>query len=297
MRTLYKLSVMMLLVRMGGIPAYGQVADPAKSIPDDFVEIRETNNDVVSIFKTSRIANGHSVKQITKGVLDVRINHRFGRINNGINNFFGLDNAVTRIGFDYGVTDYFMVGIGRSTLNKEYDAFGKILLLRQKKVRAPVTVDYLAGLYIVTEKYNVDKLAFGNRLTYLNQLLVARKFKERLSLQLMPTLIHFNMTQYTGETNTLAALGFGGRYKLTKRLALTAEYYFIPDKFKRQDNNDPLTIGLDIETGGHVFQLFFSSAAGVSERSLVTNTLSQWQKGQLHFGFNISRVFTMRYAR
>lgn len=276
-------------------PAVAQAQDSTIiNKEDDFVQLTDPKEEVTATFKTTRIANGHTVELCKTGVLDVRINHRFGRINEGVNSFFGLDNAVTRIGFDYGVTDYLMAGVGRSTLNKEYDGFVKLKLLKQRKTKIPVTVSYLAGVYIVSEKYAIKDLAFFNRVTYLHQLLVARKFSDKLSLQVMPTLLHFNATSVASEENTIVAFGFGGRYKISKRAALTVEYHFVPEKFKRENNFDPLTIGIDIETGGHVFQMFFSNASGISERSLFTSTTSQWSKGQLHFGFNISRVFTVK---
>jgi len=274
------------------LPASAQEQD-STGFDEDLSYLDDLNNQVTATFKTTRIANGHTVEQCKAGVLDLRINHRFGRLSDGLYNFLGLDNAVTRIGFDYGITDYLMTGIGRSTLNKEYDGFAKVRIFGQSKTAVPVTVNYLAGVYLVTEKKEVENLPFFNRMTYLHQLLIARKFNEKFSLQLMPTLMHFNMTNIASEKNTIAALGVGGRYKISKRTALTVEYYHVPERFKGEKNVDPLTIGLDIETGGHVFQLFFSNASGISERSLFTNTLSKWEKGQLHFGFNISRVFTL----
>lgn len=260
---------------------------------EDMSHLDDLNNKTTATFKTTRVATGHSVEQCKAGVLDFRVNHRFGRISDGFSSFFGLDNAVTRIGADYGITDYLMVGAGRSTLNKEYDAFAKVKIWGQAKKKSPVTVNYLAGVYIVAEKFPVNDLAFFNRVSYAHQLLVARKITEKLSLQLMPTLVHYNMTTVASETNTMFSMGFAGRYKFGKRLALTAEYYYTPDNMKREGTVNPLTIGLDIETGGHVFQVFVSNATGLSERSLFTNTYSQWQKGQVHFGFNISRVFTV----
>ncbi len=260
---------------------------------DDLSHLDDLNNKTTATFKTTRVATGHSVEQVKTGVLDFRINHRFGRVSDGFKNFFGLDNAVTRIGADYGITDYLMVGVGRSTLNKEYDGFAKVKLLSQSKKKSPVTVNYLAGMYVVSETIPVSDLAFFNRVSYTHQVLVARKFNDKLSIQIMPTLTHFNMTATADESNTIFAMGLAGRYKLTKRLALTAEYYYVPETMKRNSNYNPLTIGLDIETGGHVFQLFFSNATGISERSLFTNTYSQWGKGQIQFGFNISRVFTL----
>jgi len=260
---------------------------------EDMGHLDDLNSKTTATFKTTRVATGHSVEQCKAGVLDFRVNHRFGRISDGFSSFFGLDDAVTRIGADYGITDYLMVGAGRSTLNKEYDAFAKVKILGQAKKRSPVTLNYLAGVYVVAEKYPVNDVPFINRFSYAHQLLVARKITDKLSIQLMPTFMHFNRTALPSETNNMFSMGVAGRYKLGKRLALTAEYYYTPESMKRAGNVNPLTIGLDIETGGHVFQVFVSNARGLSERSLFTNTVSQWQEGQIHFGFNISRVFSL----
>lgn len=260
---------------------------------DDLKKMDEAAGVTTATFKTTRIVNGHSVEQVKKGILDFRINHRFGDISEGFDNFFGLDNAVTRIGFDYGLTDYLMIGAGRSTLNKEYDAFAKVKLLGQKRHKMPVTLDYLAGISILSEKLPVSDVNFFHRVSYIHQLLVARKFSENLSIQLMPMYVHFNLTNLASETNDLLALGVAARYKFTKRAAFILEYYYIPENMRRQGNFNPLTIGVDIETGGHVFQLFVSTTSGATERSLFTATTSRLEKGQLHFGFNISRVFAL----
>src|SRR5690606_29862106 len=180
-------------------------------------------------FKTTRIANGHSIEQVAQGVLDFRINHRFGKINDGISEFFGLDNATTRIGFDYGVTEALMVGIGRSTFFKEIDGFLKLRLLRQQEpAGVPVGISYLGSASVLTGPAPVDPANtydFSNRLAYVNQLLIARKFNSNLSLQLMPTHIHYNLVQFRDEPNDIFALVMGGRQKITKRISLTAEYY------------------------------------------------------------------------
>lgn len=286
-------SILTFLTVLFCLPLSAQVRDSVRVAFDETLD-GDLDHHVTATFKTTRIANGHTVEQCKPGVLDMRINHRFGRISDGVHNFFGLDNAVTRIGFDYGINDYLMVGIGRSTLNKEYDGSVKVRIWRQTKGGIPVTVSYLTGAAIVTEKNRVENLPFFNRVTYLHQVLVARKFSENLSLQLMPVFMHFNMTALASEKNSIGAAGIGGRYKISKRNALTFEYYYVPTGFRRAGNRNPLTIGWDIETGGHVFQLFFSNASGISERSLFTATHSQWAKGQLHFGFNLSRVFTVR---
>lgn len=248
-------------------------------------------------FKTTRIANGHSIENVGKGILDIRINHRFGSLDGGFNEFFGLDNAVTRLGADYGINDWLMVGIGRSTYMKEVDGFLKVRLLRQTDDnKMPVSLSYLGAVSVQGVKQLENPAGttypFSNRMGYVNQLLIARKFSSEFSLQLMPTHVHNNFVLYADEPNDIFALGAGGRLKLSKRLALTAEYYYqVGDRLR--DSRNSFTLGLDIETGGHVFQLMFSNSTGVSERSVIGGTTENWGKGQVHFGFNISRVFTV----
>lgn len=260
----------------------------------------------IATFPTSRIANGHSIENTAKGVLDFRVSHRFGFLNQGVKDFFGLDNATTSIGFDYGITDWLMVGIQRSSYLKEYNGFFKAKLLRQRDDGGmPVSVSYLGGISILGN----DKPAtipdsveyyFTNRMAFVNQLLIARKINSWLSVQLMPTHVHYNLVTYTGDPNDVIAIGIGGRIKLTKRIALTGEYFYQIPSTQRHDDNDrtkyttnALTLGVDIETGGHVFQLLFTNAPSLTERTVVGQTNGDWLKGDIHFGFNISRVFTI----
>lgn len=250
-----------------------------------------------STFKTTRIANGHSIENVGKGILDFRVNHRFGQINAGGKEFFGLDNATTRLGFDYGVTDWLMIGIGRSTYMKDVDGFLKIKLLKQTENGGmPVSVSYVGAGSIqdvkLVEPPAGSEYPFSNRVAYINQLLIARKFSNWLSLQLMPTHIHYNLVQYRNDPNDIFAVGLGGRVKLSNRIAFTGEYYMLMgDKITGTRNS--LTLGFDIETGGHVFQLLFTNSTGITERTVVGQTTGRWDKGDIHFGFNISRVFTI----
>jgi hypothetical protein len=257
-------------------------------------------------FKTTRIGNGHSIENTPKGVLDFRVSHRFGYLNQGVKDFFGLDNATTRIAFDYGITNWLMVGVGRSSYLKEYDGFVKVRLLRQRENGGfPISVSYMGGASVQTYQRPSDipdtlEYYFSNRLAYVNQILIARKFSNTLSLQLMPTHVHYNMVNYSKDGNDVIAIGIGGRLKLSNRISLTAEYYYQlpgtqlhdpanPSSFTR----NPLTLGIDIETGGHVFQLLFTNAADITERNVIGQTTGAWDKGDIHFGFNISRVFTI----
>lgn len=254
-----------------------------------------------STFKATRIITGSSVENLAMGVLDFRIQHRFGRISEGTENFFGIDNATTRIGLDYGITNWLMVGIGHNTLRKVNDGFLKARLLRQQKNGMPITASYYAGMGIVGEKAPAipagTEYFFSNRMSYVHQLLVARKFSDRLSLQLMPTLVHSNLVDSSKYSNNTFAVGAGGRIKVSKRIAITAEYYHrltnedMPTNGVKTFNS--LSVGIDIETGGHVFQMMFTNSAGMTEKAFITQTTDSWSKGELHFGFNISRVFTV----
>lgn len=246
-------------------------------------------------FKSSRLINGHSIENVGAGVLDFRISHRFGQLKDA-QNFFGLDNANTRIGFDYGITDWLMIGLGRSTFQKEYDGLVKIKLLRQTETKGmPVSVSYMGAMSLQSLKAPQlpagQEYYFSNRLFYVNQLLIARKINHAISLQLMPTHIHYNIVPTTGEPNDIIALGVGGRIKLSNRISLTGEYYYRFNELNGYVNS--LSVGIDIETGGHVFQLMMTNATAMTERAFIGQSIDQWSKGQIHFGFNISRVFTI----
>lgn len=248
-------------------------------------------------FKSTRIANGHSIESTGKGVLDFRVSHRFGMLNQGLRDFFGLDNATTRIGFDYGVTDWLMIGLGRSSFMREYDGFLKAKVLRQREDGGlPFSVSYMGALSIQDNDVTIPagtEYFFTNRMAYVNQLLIARKFSQAISLQLMPTHVHYNLVQYRNEPNDVIALGLGGRIKLSNRISLTGEYYYLLPDNRLRDTRNSLTLGFDIETGGHVFQLLFSNSTGITERYAIGQTTGDWGNADIHFGFNISRVFTI----
>lgn len=248
-------------------------------------------------FKTTRLINGHTVENVGKGVLDVKISHRFGKINGGGYELFGLDNATMRMGFEYGITNYLMAGIGRSTYQKTYDAFFKIKILRQSKGKhnMPVTLSYVPTVAVKTLKLSnpAQKDYFSSRLFFTHQLIVGRKFSENTSLQMMPTFSHRNIVPLAGDPNDLLAIGIGGRQKLSKRVSLNFEYYYQLPGYKLQNTTNSLSAGFDIETGGHVFQLHFTNSQGMSERTFISETTGDWGKGDIFFGFNISRVFTI----
>ncbi|MBN9481704.1 MAG: hypothetical protein BGO70_04485 [Bacteroidetes bacterium 43-93] len=250
-------------------------------------------------FKTTRIINGASIENVARGVLDFKISHRFGAFNTGFNGFFGLDNANTSLGFDYGINDRIMVGISRGTYEKEYEGYTKIKLLRQTEGGSmPISLSYLGAISIQSLPAPTlpagQDYHFSNRMYYVNQLLIAKKISQALSLQLTPTHIHYNLVSTTAEPNDLFAVGIGGRLKLTNRISLNAEYYYRINKLGNSSITyyNSLSLGFDIETGGHVFQLLFTNAPGITERVFIGQTSVSWPDG-LRFGFNISRVFTI----
>jgi hypothetical protein len=292
------LRCIMLLSLLSLFPeAQGQVKDSTDlmSMLDQELAKSPATNYTTATFKTTRLINAHSIEQVAGGVLDVKISHRFGTLNGGFYELFGLDNASIRIGADYGITNWLMVGIGRSSFEKQYDGFAKFKLLRQSKgaKNMPLSVSGLAGIYVNTLRWSDPNREnyFSSRINYAFQLLLARKFTEGFSLQLSPTLVHKNLVPGADDPNDLISLGIGARQKITKRISINAEYYHQFTKLEGSVN--PLSIGFDIETGGHVFQFIFTNSTGIAENQYITQTNGKWGDGDIHFGFNIARVFTL----
>jgi hypothetical protein len=193
-----------------------------------------------------------------------------------------------------------MIGVGRGTYEKIFDGFSKFTLLRQSSGERviPVSVSVMTSVALKSLKWTDQSRTnyFSSRLSYVGQLLVARKISQGFSIQLMPTYVHRNLVATELDPNDLYAIGAGGRMKLTKRLSLNAEYYYLanPKAYMSQNVYDPLSIGIDIETGGHVFQLIFTNSVAMIEKGFIGETTGSWAKGDIHFGFNISRVFTLK---
>ncbi|MFZ1750076.1 MAG: DUF5777 family beta-barrel protein [Saprospiraceae bacterium] len=270
---------------------------------DDLLSLlgeEETIDYTTASFKTNRVINLHSLESTAGGVLDFKINHRFSALNNGLYDLFGLDGANIRFGLDYGISDVVTIGVGRSSFEKTYDGFMKYKFLRQStgKRRMPFSAAVVLASSIQTLRWENPERDnfFSNRLTYISQIILGRKFSESFSLQLSPTLVHRNLVKTNDEKNDVYALGIGTRLKLSKRVALNAEYvYLLPDQVGEQYTNS-LSVGFDIETGGHVFQLHFSNNRSMVEKGFITETTRKWDTSfeGIHFGFNISRVFTLK---
>ncbi len=269
---------------------------------DDLLSLLEEEAETeyaTASFKTTRVVNGHSIENVGAGVLDFKISHRFSPLNQGLYDVFGLDGATIRLGFDYGITERLMVGIGRSSKEKIFDGFIKYKVLRQSsgKHTMPISLSALADAQIKTVRFaNPDRENyFTSRLYYTFQVLLARKFNDYLTLQLMPTLVHRNLVETRAEKNDVYSLGIAGRVRLTRRVTLNAEYYYVlPNQLASQYVN-VFSIGFDVETGGHVFQLHFTNSADMTYKGFITETTDRWfgSPNGIRFGFNISRVFTV----
>jgi hypothetical protein len=262
---------------------------------------KETKNKInytEGTFHTTRLINGHSIENLNAGILDMKISHRFGQLNGGFYQLFGLDNASMRWGLDYGVTPRLMVGLGRSTYQKQYDAFFKYKILRQSEgdQAMPLSVSVMSSIMLNSLKWEDPnrKNYFTSRLYYAFQILAARKFSEGTSLQIMPTMIHYNLVRNATDKNDLFALGIGGRQRITKRVSINAEYYYQLPGYKMAGTTNSFSLGFDIETGGHVFQLHFTNSPGMTERTFVSETFGTWPNGDILFGFNISRLFSIK---
>lgn len=257
-------------------------------------ETKQETNFTEQTFKGTRLINGHSIETRKKGVLDVIISHRFGRLNSGAYELFGLDESNVRLGVDYGIMDRLNAGVGRNSFEKTYDGFLKYKIVRQQ-IGIPVSVVGFSSIALMTQKTGdpAGEPDLASRLTYSYQVIIAKKFSPSFSFQISPTLVHRNAVPEDLDPNDIYALGAGGRIKLTKRLSLNAEYYY---QFNRAENSliqNSVAIGFDIETGGHVFQLHFTNSRAMNEKGFITETTGDFFDGDIHFGFNISRTFQL----
>jgi len=285
------------LVLILWFPARAQ--DSLLSLLDDSLQ-QGVSIPVKGTFKALHIVNAHTIESPARGDLNFIIMHRFGQLNEGAYAFFGLDNAFIRLGFDYGVTDRLGIGIGRSSLEKTFDGYLKYKLIRQTEGTrtVPVSIGLFGSITSYTLRFP-DKpfLNAKFRTTYTTQVMIARKFSPSFSLQLSPTWLHFNMVPTRSDNNDLIAAMLGGRLKFNKRMAVTAEYnYLFPGQTESMDLTNSLSLGIDIETGGHVFQLVFSNSRGMIEPQYVARTTGDWFDGDIFFGFNVSRNFSLSKA-
>jgi hypothetical protein len=249
-------------------------------------------------FKSSRIVIGQSIENPAQGNILFLITHHFGALNTGYENLFGLKQAVIRIGMEYGLTKHLALGFGLNTDRNTWDGFLKYKLLRQKSggKRFPFSLSLFANTAIYTTKWeNPDrKNYFTSRMSYCFQVLIARKFGRRFSLQITPSMVHKNLVPTNADHNDIFTLGGGGRIKISNRVSINAEYHHIfTGQVVSTNVYDSFSTGVDIETGGHVFQIFLTNSMGENEESFLINTTGRWNKGGIFLGFNITRIFTI----
>ncbi len=288
-------SLLSFLIFSGLEKVFCQQQDLLKLVDTD----KPTKEHVSNAFKSTRVISGQSMEFLGKGILDFRILHRFGLINEGATNLYGLDEAKMRIGLDYGLGRNLMLGIGRSTLGKELDGFIKLRPIWQSRGPGsfPFSIVIVSGMTLdPTKSPPSDTLKFHfytSRLSFYQGLIIGRKFSDRFSLQLTPEMVHRNLVDSVWQSNNVFALGVGTRFKLSRRIAFVIDYHYIFYGLKSGTYSNPLSVGFDIETGGHVFQLHFSNSQGMNERALIIETTDKWSKAEIRFGFNLSRVFTV----
>ena len=288
-----KFNIIFLIIYFFSINLFSQ-----ESLNDILTSKDVISKPVTSTFSSTRIINGHTVEMIPKGVAEFRISHRFGTIEEGFYDIFGLDQAQIRLGYDYGLNENIMVGFGRSSYRKTYDLFSRFSFLRQTTDnKVPLSLQYLLATSVETLRYG-SKIPFMQRLGIINQILIAKKFG-KVSLQTTPSLMIHEYFNY--DKKIFMSLGLSGRYKLGNRVALTAEYHY---RIKHSNDNsqsyndifninyNSLGVGIDIETGGHVFQFHFSNSSAMNEQGFLFESDKTWGKSQICFGFNILREFS-----
>lgn len=274
---------------------------------DDLLDMLEsaqepTTDYTIATFKNTRLVSGHSIETNGRGVLQFMIQHRFGTLNSGWRELWGLDNSTIRLGFVYGITDHLNIGFGRASFLKSYDGLLKWRFLRQKSGASnfPFSSTLVSSIYLNSTEWTDPNREnyFSSRLSYHHALLIARKFGDKFSLQLMPTILHINLVEATEDQNLIYAMGIGTSIKVTGSLRFNIEYYYLPpDQIISTPLTNSLSLGVDIETGGHVFQLHITNSKGMTERFLIGNTTGKWGDGDIYFGFNISRVFNVGKAK
>jgi len=246
-----------------------------------------------AVFKGLKVINFESTKLVAKGGFNFIVSHRFGTVKNGFKNLFGLDEAVTHLNFVYGVSDRFNISASRSSNQKIYEVGSKFALLKQQAGKMPFTVagytSVLANTALSTD--NLPKLEFKHRLSYVAQLLISRKINSELSVIVSPTFFHDNYVTNDLQDNSQYGVGFGGRYKLGKRWSVNMEYGVHLNRSEGSLYTNPFSIGVDLETGGHVFQLHFTNSQSMNTNGVFGTSTGDWSDSDVYFGFNLARSF------
>ncbi len=269
----------------------------AQDLMDLFEDDVEEAEYAVNTFFSTRVINGQSVEAPYPGDLIFVISHHFGRLNQGAYELFGLDQATIRLGLEYGVNDRLSVSIGRSSYEKTFDAFFKYKLLRQQTGLGdvPVSLSWFSGAYFKRLKWPAGTdFELKHRMTYVHQLMLARQFSRQFSLQLTPAWVHRNLVKVADDPNDYFVLGFGGRLRVTDWVAISGEYFYRFNEAVSVDSFNSFSLGFDLDTGGHVFQLHFTNSQPMFEPGFLTDTRGSWFDGDIYFGFHITRTFALR---
>jgi hypothetical protein len=270
----------------------------AQGLGDLFGEESSTEY-AYATFKSSRIINSQSIEMPADGNLLFIISHHFGALNSGAYNLFGLDQSTIRLGFEYGIGERLALGVGRSSYQKTFDGFIKYKILRQStgSKKMPLSLSWYSDMVLTAARWaDPDRENFfSSRMSYTHSLLAARKFSNGFSAQLMPTLVHKNLVPSSDDAHDILIMGAGARAKITQRTTLNVEYFYVlPDQIISSSYRNSLSIGFDIETGGHVFQLHFTNSPLMFSRGFLTETTGNWLDGDILFGFNITRTFVLK---
>ena len=259
-------------------------------------EIDNGNQDAayeIAIFKGLKVINFESTKLVANKGFSFIVSHRFGTVKDGFQNLFGLDQAVTHLNFVYGISENVNISASRSSNQKIYELGSKIRLVKQRKGENPFNIVVYSSVLANTglDKDNLPKLDFKHRLSYVAQLLVSRKINSKLSFILSPTFFHDNYISNDYQNNSQYGIGFGGRYKIGKRWSLNTEYGVHLNRSNNSLYNNPFSIGVDLETGGHVFQLHFTNSQSMNTNGVFGTSTGDWTEGDVYFGFNLARSF------
>lgn len=252
---------------------------------------------VENTFSATRLVIGQSVDIEPNGDMHLDIQHHFGPINSGFYDMFGFDQAATRLGVHYAFNDVLSVGIGRTTIEKTWDGSVKLKILRQTtNNKMPVSLTYFGNIGINALEWQDNTVTnyFSSRLSYTQQLILARKFGEKLAVQLVPSIVHINLVESKADDNDIFTLGGGISYKVSKVINLNLEYHHILSKQTASMYDNSLSLGVDINTAGHVFQFFLTNSQGMLEQHFLAKTEGKWTTGDIHIGFNIVRSFTLK---
>ena len=278
----------------------------AQDLMDMLKDEKPTTNYTYATFKTTRVVLGQSVESPAAGTLQFLVEHDFGALNTGAYNMWGLDQSTIRLGLEYGINDCLSVGIGRSSYEKTFDGSLKAKIVRQStgEKNMPVSMSFYGAAFLNSMHFTDPSRTnyFSSRMSYLAQLLIARKFSNSFSLQITPTYIHKNLVKTRGDNNDNVSIGIGGRYKVAQRTSVNAEYFYQIPGFVNSYSvsatesakyRNCLSVGVDLETGGHVFQFRLTNAQPMFERAFITETTNKWTDGGIFLGFTINRVFTI----